>query len=58
MKINAIVSTSKISNHGSSSSTIASSNNSLSDGNKIVELFHIRITSRHTKIDTMFDNGS
>ena len=39
--------------------TIAySSNINPSNEDKRVELFNIRITSKHTKIDTMFDSGS
>ena len=54
-----MVTKSKTSNTGSSSKTIASSSNiNPSHEDKRVELFNIRITSKHTKIDTMFDSGS
>ena len=49
----------KTSDTGSSSKTIASSTNiNPSNEDKRVELFNIRITSKHTKIDTLFDSGS
>jgi len=58
-RIVAIVSTSKNSDTGSSSSTSASSSNiNHLNEDKIVELFHIRVVSKHTKIDTMSDSGS
>ena len=58
-RITAIVSTGKTSDTGSSSNTIAySSNINPSNEDKRVELFNIRITSKHRKIDTMFDSGS
>jgi hypothetical protein len=44
----------KYSLHASSSST----NESLDDESKRNELFHIRVVSKHTKIDTLFDPGS
>ena len=54
-----MVTTGKTSDTGSSLKTIASSSNiNPSNEDKRVELFNIRITSKHTKIDTMFDNGS
>ena len=58
-KITARVSTGKTSNTSSSSSTSATSSslNHLNE-DKRVELFHIRITSKRTKIDTLFDSGS
>ena len=40
-----------------STSTANNSNNVSNEENRI-ELFHIRVISKHTKIDTMFDNGS
>lgn len=49
----------KTSDTSSHSKTIASSSNiNPSNEDKRVELFNIRITSKHTKIDTMFDSGS
>lgn len=58
-RITAIVSTGKTSDTNSSSNTITSSSNIIpSNEDKRSELFNIRITSKHTKIDTMFDNGS
>ena len=49
----------KTSDTGSCSNTIVSSSDiNPSNEDKRVELFNIRITSKHTKIDTMFDNGS
>lgn len=54
-----MVSTGKTSDTGSSSNTsIPSSNRSHLNEDKWVELFHIRITFKHTKIDTLFDSGS
>jgi hypothetical protein len=35
-----------------------SNNESHDDGRKRNELFHIRVVSKHTKIDTLFDPGS
>ena len=53
-----MVTTGKTSNTGSSSKTISSSSNiNTSNEDKRVELFNIRINSKHTKIDTMFDSG-
>ena len=40
-----------------SMSTTNSSNNTSNEENKI-ELFHIQVISKHTKIDTLFDSGS
>lgn len=58
-RITAIVTIGKMFDTGSSSNTIASSLNiKPSNEDKRVELFNIRITSKHTKIDTMFDSGS
>jgi len=42
----------------SSSTSTSSSNINHLDEDKRVELFHIRVTSKHTKIDTLFDSGS
>ena len=45
----------------SSSSTCSASYSKYNDvieKKKRVELFHIRIISKHTKIDTLFDSGS
>ena len=54
-----MVTTGKNSDTGSSSKIIASSSNiNPSNEDKRVELFNIRINSKHTKIDTMFDSGS
>ena len=54
-----MVLTGKSSDASSSSSTYASSSNiNHLDEDKRVELFHIRVTSKHTKIDTLFDSGS
>ena len=41
----------------SSKTNVSSSNINPPHEDKRVELFHIRITSKHTKIDTMFDSG-
>ena len=30
----------------------------MTDENKMTELFYVRIISKHTKIDTLFDSGS
>jgi len=58
-RITTIVMKCKTSHIGSISNTIASSSNiNPSNEDKRVELFNIRITSKHTKIDTMFDSGS
>lgn len=54
-----MVSIGKTSDTSSSSSTSASSSNiNHLNEDKRVELFHIKITSKHTKIDTLFDIGS
>ena len=54
-----MVTTGKTSDTSSSSKTIASSSNiNPSNEDKRVELFNIRITSKNTKIDIMFDSGS
>jgi len=54
-----MVTTGKTSDTSSSSKTnVSYSNMNPPHEDKRVELFHIRITSKHTKIDTMFDNGS
>ena len=42
----------------SSNATTTSSNISPLNEDKRVELFHIRIISKHKKIDTLFDSGS
>ena len=58
-KITAMVSTGKSYDASSSSSTYASSSNiNHLDEDKRVEFFHITVTSKHTKIDTLFDSGS
>eukprot|EP00253_Pinus_taeda_P032630 PITA_32630 len=58
-RITAMVTTGKTSDITSSLNTIASSSNiNPSNEDKRVELFNIRITSKHIKIDTMFDSGS
>ena len=52
-----MVTTGKTSDTGSSSKTnVSSSNINPPHEDKRVELFHIRITSKHTKKDTMFDS--
>lgn len=40
-----------------STSTTNNSNNASNEEN-IIGLFHIRVISKHTKIDTLFDGGS
>jgi len=40
-----------------STSTTNKSSNTSNEGN-IIDLFHIRVISKHTKIDTLFDSGS
>lgn len=58
-RITATVSTSKTSDTVSSSSTFAySSNINHLNEDKRVELFHMRIISKHRNIDIMFDIGS
>ena len=58
-RITAMVTTGKTSDTGSSLKTIApSSNINPSNEDKRVELFNIRITSKHIDIDTMLDSGS
>ena len=58
-KIIAMVSTGKSSDASSSSSTSASSSNiNHLDEDKRVELFHIRVNSKHIKIDKLFDSVS
>ena len=58
-RITTIVSKGKTSDTGSISNTIASSSNrNPSNEDKRVELFNIRINSKHTKINTMFDSRS
>jgi len=55
-RIIAILSTGKNFDTGSSSNIVASSSNiNPSNEDKRVELFNIRITSKHRNIDTMFD---
>ena len=47
--------------NGSIASTSSSSNNNLNvtqQEKERIELFHIRVVSKHTKIDTLFDIGS
>jgi hypothetical protein len=47
--------------NGSITSTSSSSNNNLNvtrQEKERIELFHIRVVSKHTKIDTLFDTGS
>jgi hypothetical protein len=47
--------------NGSISSTSSSSNNNLNvtrQEKERIELFHIRVVSKHTKINTLFDTGS
>jgi hypothetical protein len=45
--------------NGSNSSTSSSSNINVTQQEKErIELFHIRVVSKHTKIDTLFDIGS
>ena len=53
-KITAMVTTGKIFD----ASTSASSNIKQHNEDKRIELFHIRVTSKHTKIDTLFNTGS
>jgi hypothetical protein len=53
-KITAVGVQAKYSLHASSSST----NESHDDERKKNELFHIRVVSKHTKIDSLFDSGS
>jgi hypothetical protein len=46
---------------GSIASTSSSSNSNLNETRQekeIIELFHIRVVSKHTKIYTLFDTGS
>ena len=45
---------------GSSSNYCASSSkvDNVTDEKKMIGLFYVRIISQHTKIDTLFDNGS
>jgi len=58
-RINAMVTIGKTFDTGSSLKTITSSSNiSPSHEDKKVGLFNIRITSKHTKTDIMFDSGS
>lgn len=58
-KITATVSIGKNSDTASSSNTsIPCSNQNHLNEDKRVELFHIRITSKHTKIDRLFDSRS
>jgi hypothetical protein len=54
MKITAVGVQGKVSSHASSSSTIPSPEIEM----KKSELFHIRVVSKHTKVDTLFDLGS
>jgi hypothetical protein len=47
--------------NGSITSTSSSSNNNINvtrQEKERIELFHIRVVSKHTKIDTLFDTGS
>jgi hypothetical protein len=47
--------------NGSNASTSSSSNNNVNvtqQEKERIELFHIRVVSKHTKIDTLFDTGS
>jgi hypothetical protein len=47
--------------NGSIARTSSSSNNNINvtqQEKAIIELFHIRVVSKHTKIDTLFDTGS
>jgi hypothetical protein len=47
--------------NGSIASTSSSSNNNLNvtqQEKERIEIFHIRVVSKHTKIDTLFDTGS
>ena len=47
--------------NGSIASTSSSSNNNLNETRQEkerIELFHIRVVSKHTKIDTLFDTRS
>lgn len=54
-----MVSTCKTSDTSSSSNTyIPSSNQNHLNEDKSVEIFDIRITYKHTKIDTLYDSGS
>ena len=54
-----MVSTRKSSDTSSSYCTSTSYSNIIHlDEDKRVELFHIRINSKQTKIDTLFDSGS
>lgn len=53
-KINIMVTIGKI----SEASTSSSSNITQLNEGKRIELFHIRVTSKHTMIDTLFDTGS
>jgi len=58
-RITIMVTIGKTSNISSRSKTIAySSNINPPHEDKRFDLFNIRITSKHTKIDTMFDSGS
>lgn len=54
-----MVTTGKISDVASSSNATTTSSNIIPlNEDKRVELFHIRIVSKHKKIDTLFDRGS
>jgi hypothetical protein len=47
--------------NGSNASASSSSNNNINvtqQEKERIELFHIRVVSKHTKIDTLFDTGS
>ena len=41
----------------SSSNTHSLKSETMRDERKISELFHFRVISKHTKIDTLFDSG-
>ena len=44
--------------YSSTCSTSSSKSNNVFEEKKRIELFHIRIISNHTKVDTLFDSGS
>ena len=44
--------------HGKNPSIYVSKNEPIVDERNMSELFHIRVISKHTKIDTFFDSGS
>jgi len=62
-KIVATITKGKVMEKASKEEVVASTSttnnyNNTSNEENIIELFHIRVISKHTKIDTMFDSGS